>query len=349
MSKILQGNILSAEADALVNTVNTVGIMGKGVALQFKRAFPENYKRYTEACERGEVQLGSVLVYSRGTLDRPKYIINFPTKGHWRSSSRLEDIESGLQDLVHKVAELDVNSIALPPLGCGNGGLEWEQVHTLIEQASEQLPHVEFMVYGPRDSEEPVTLAVSDTKPRLTFVGTALLKLFALYEALDGTIGRLEAQKLAYFLQLAGMDMKLQFVKWRYGPYADALNQMLKRYEGYYVDGFGDMSTGSDMRIKPGVESQADSLLAEHLEAQEFFERTERLIKGFETPYGMELLATVHWAATQEQTNNEFYFVLDAVQSWSKRKKYRFSESHIRAAWERLTDEGWVETPTVRV
>src|SRR5215216_780190 len=166
--------------------------MGKGVALQFRRAFPDNYKAYAAACKRDEVQIGKVFVYHRSTLENPKYIINFPTKRHWRGRSRLEYIQAGLEDLVDEIRYLDIRSIALPPLGCGNGGLEWDEVLPLIEEASEQLPEVEFLVYEPHMAKEPQTLVARESKPGLTPVRAVLLKLFSVYEAVDGTIGRLE-------------------------------------------------------------------------------------------------------------------------------------------------------------
>lgn len=118
------GNLLDAEADALVNTVNTVGVMGKGIALQFKRAFPENYKAYKRACDQGAVELGQMFIWDAGALagDGPRYVINFPTKKHWRSKSKLSDIRAGLDDLVRQLKDLSINSVAVPPLGCGHGG-----------------------------------------------------------------------------------------------------------------------------------------------------------------------------------------------------------------------------------
>lgn len=340
MTELRQGNIFEASAEALVNTVNTVGVMGKGVALQFKRAFPDNYKAYAAACKRGEVQVGKVFVHHRNTLENPRYIINFPTKRHWRGRSRLEYIRAGLEDLVDEARHLDVRSIALPPLGCGNGGLAWEEVLPLIEEASERLPEVEFLVYEPHTAKEPKTLAAREPKPGLTPVRAALLKLFAVYEALDGTIGRLEAQKLAYFLQSAGMDMRLNFAKQKYGPYTATLDHVLKRLEGYYFEGYGDLNTRSRIRLKQGVEEQADSFLSDYPDALQFLERTAHVIDGFETPYGMELLATVHWAVHHEEAEN-FDSVVEAVHDWSDRKKYAFTREHIRVAWEHLLDEGW--------
>ncbi len=157
MFKLLKGDLLEAQAEALVNTVNTKGVMGKGVALQFKRAFRENYKAYAAACERGEIEVGKIFVFDLGTLDHPRYIFNFPTKRHWRQRSRIEYVQTGLEDLVREVRVHDIQSIALPPLGCGYGGLDWDEVRVLIEEAANRLPEVEFLVYGPQETTERKT------------------------------------------------------------------------------------------------------------------------------------------------------------------------------------------------
>jgi O-acetyl-ADP-ribose deacetylase (regulator of RNase III) len=120
---------------ALVNTVNTEGVMGKGVALQFRRAYPENYEAYRAACARGEVKIGRMFVYDTGRLGRPRWIINFPTKRHWRSKSSVEDIEAGLADLRDVMPQLEIKSVALPALGAGLGGLRWDDVQPRIEAA----------------------------------------------------------------------------------------------------------------------------------------------------------------------------------------------------------------------
>lgn len=143
------GNLLNVEADALVNTVNCVGVMGKGIALQFKQAFPEMFKAYQRACKSGTVIPGQMHVYPTGALVGPKFIINFPTKRHWRGKSLLEDIESGFVDLVRQVQSLHLRSIAIPALGSGNGGLDWLIVRALIERSFEALPDVQVLLFEP--------------------------------------------------------------------------------------------------------------------------------------------------------------------------------------------------------
>ncbi|WP_236630110.1 type II toxin-antitoxin system antitoxin DNA ADP-ribosyl glycohydrolase DarG [Thermus thermamylovorans] len=326
----MQGDLLKADVEALVNTVNTVGVMGKGVALQFKRAFPENYRAYAAACRRGEVQIGRVFVHDRGPLFRPRYILNFPTKRHWRQPSRLEYVEAGLRDLVRVVRELGIRSLALPPLGAGSGGLPWPAVRERIQAALEGLEGVEVLVFAP--SPQGVTRFLSPTgkKPRLTPARAALLKLFGLYDALGETLGRLEAQKLAYFLQEAGLDLRLAFAANRYGPYAEALNHVLERLEGHYIVGFGDRTGRSRMRLKPNVLEEVLLFLADFPEADEAASRAASWIEGFESPYGLELLASVHWAVRREGAR-DWPGLQETLKRWNTRKA-RFPEAHLRVA-----------------
>ena len=149
MIELMRGNILEADAEAIVNTVNCIGVMGKGLALQFKKAHPENFEAYREACAAGEVQPGRMFVHATGRMHNPKYIINFPTKRHWRDSSHYEDIEAGLTSLIEEARRLDISTIAVPPLGCGLGGLDWAKVRPMIEAAFAELPGVRVLLFEP--------------------------------------------------------------------------------------------------------------------------------------------------------------------------------------------------------
>lgn len=149
MMEIAHGDILTANAEALVNTVNCVGVMGRGIALQFRKAFPENFSVYERACERGEVRPGKMLVFETGLLTGPRYIINFPTKRHWKGKSRMEDIETGLPALLDEIKKRGIRSVAVPPLGCGLGGLDWNKVRPKIVHAFESLPEVRVLLFEP--------------------------------------------------------------------------------------------------------------------------------------------------------------------------------------------------------
>ena len=251
MVEFVRGNLLEADVDALVNTVNTKGVMGKGVALQFRRAFPANYNAYRAACAAGEVQFGRMFVFQPGQLAGPRAIINFPTKDHWRSRSRLADIEAGLRDLRRVLLELDVRSVALPPLGCGLGGLRLSDVRPLIEQALSELP-LRVLVYEPQPAPAPERMPEARERPRMTPFRATLVWLLGRYLAPGETATPLEVQKLLYFLQEAGEPLRLRFVKQRYGPYADAARHAVERLEGHHVTGFGDGTGDASVRLLPG-------------------------------------------------------------------------------------------------
>jgi O-acetyl-ADP-ribose deacetylase (regulator of RNase III) len=335
-----QGNLLESKADALVNTVNCVGIMGKGIALQFKQAFPENFKQYERACRAGEVQLGKMFVVSTDSLLPPRYIINFPTKDHWKNRSRLESIESGLQDLVAKVRKLGIESIAIPPLGCGNGGLDWGQVRPSIEAAFAPLPDVEVLVFEPQGALAVDEIAVSDQKPALTHARAILLKLIEGYQTVY-RLTKLEVQKLGYFVQEAGEPMKLQYIKHQFGPYANNLNHLLQTLDGHYITGYGDRSKEARMRLLPHASEEATEFLANTPEAIARVNRVSELVEGFETPYGMELLATTHWVVTRSACSVGMEEAIAGVHDWSDRKHQLFKPKHIRTAWQRLFEQDW--------
>jgi len=151
MIEYITGNLLAADVEALVNAVNCVGVMGGGIALQFKRLYPENFKAYAVACRREEVVPGRMFVFERGSFINPRSIINFPTKRHWRERSRLRDIESGLQALVGEIRAREIRSVAMPALGCGLGGLRWENVRALVEDAFAEVDGVRVLVFEPRE------------------------------------------------------------------------------------------------------------------------------------------------------------------------------------------------------
>lgn len=348
MIEFRRDNLLEADAEALVNTVNTVGVMGKGIALQFKKKFPENFKAYARACKGGKVEVGKMFTFPLDKLTNPRYIINFPTKQHWRGKSRLEYVREGLEDLVHEIERLGIGSIAVPPLGCGNGGLDWDdEVRPLIEAALARVPAVRAYVYEPSIASGPIAISTGGPKPDLTPARAAMLGLIAVYKASHYAVGRVVAQKLAYFMQVAGEgSLNLEFKTGDFGPYADDLGFLLQKLEGHYIVGLGDMSGKSEIELLPGAEQEAESYLRDHLETKRHLEKVAKFIEGFETPYGMELLATVHWAATHEGATT-FEEALRVVRDWSPRKGDLFSERHVAVAWEHLEQEGWIPVTSV--
>lgn len=344
MIETIRGNILTDDAEALVNTVNCAGVMGKGIALQFKKAFPDNFKAYEAACRREEVKPGCMFVFETGQMFNPRYIMNFPTKRHWRGKSRYEDIESGLRALVQEVRERKIRSIAIPPLGSGLGGLQWSRVKAMIEAAFDDMPDVRVKLYEPKGSPDATDMPVGTAKPKMTVARALLIKLMKQYARFAYRLTLLEIQKLAYFLQESGMDLKLQYVKHLYGPYAHNLNKVLEILEGHHIRGYGDTQKPDvEITLLPDADIAADRFLRKDPSAAGHLERVADLVDGFETPYGMELLASVHWAAVHEGEVSDAETAVVAMARWNDRKRRLFKPTHIGLAWERLRAEGWVK------
>ncbi|WBB77260.1 macro domain-containing protein [Micromonospora sp. WMMD882] len=350
MIVVSRGNLLTAEAEALVNTVNTVGVMGKGIALQFKRAYPANYTAYRSACTAKDVELGKMFVFDSGRIGSRRYVINFPTKGHWRANSRLSDIRAGLADLVQVVRERQIRSVAVPALGCGNGGLAWEEVRPLIERAFAEIPEVTVLLFPPEGAPDPVDMPVATEKPPMTPGRAVLIRAIERYldraEAVEprGGVTTLEIQKIAYFLQILGEPLRLSFTRGRYGPYADSLNHVLDLLEGHYLVGFGDRSAKTDelrpIHLIEGATDAVSAWLDAHGTSSHTTDRLVELVDGFAAPYSMELLATVHFAAEVPPTTNELDELITRVQGWSGRKSRLFTPDHIKAAHRRLSSAG---------
>lgn len=344
MIELRRGDILKAKADALVNTVNCVGVMGRGIALQFKKVFPEVFKAYEAACKRGQVEPGKVLVHDLTRFEQPHYVINLPTKRHWKGKSRMEDIDAGLDALVAEVRRLGLESVAVPPLGCGLGGLDWEQVRPRIERAFRDLPGVRVLLYEPKGAPSAEEMAKDEKTPGMTQGRALLLGLMRRYLAavMDPFVSLLEIHKLMYFMQEAGEPLRLKFTKGFYGPYAENLRHVLTHIEGHFITGYGDAADDPEKPIEPkdrGL-SAAEEFLRDNPRIHERFDRVVRLIDGFETPIGMELLATVHWVATREDAVDEIAAV-EKAHDWNSRKRM-FTEKQIRIAWGALNREGWL-------
>lgn len=341
---LTKGNLIETDSEVLVNTVNCEGYMGKGIALQFKKAFPENFNAYERACRMGEVQPGRMLVFSTGSMINPKYIINFPTKRKWREKSKIEYIESGLKALIEEVRRLKVSTIAVPPLGCGLGGLEWEKVQPLIEQAFAELPDVRVALFGPTGTPDAKAMPVGTKRPKMTLARALFIRLMQQYMDMAFRLTLLEIQKLAYFLQESGEPLRLNYVVHVYGPYAHNLNKVLETLEGHFIRGYGD-SQKPDVEIEllPGAAIEADRFLSESRDSAARLERVANVIDGFETPYGMELLSSVHWVALHETPQaKDAEQAVQVVQNWNDRKRRMFKSKHIRFAWARLEEQGWL-------
>lgn len=347
--KVTQGDLLKDDAEAIVNTVNCAGVMGKGIALQFKNKWPSNFRAYEAACKAKAVRPGKMFVHGCGGLVKPHYIINFPTKDHWRGKSDIGFIKDGLIDLVQKIRDLGIRSVAVPPLGCGNGGLEWTEVRPLIEAAFMPLGDVEVRLFEPSGGPPAKSMDVHTERPRMTAGRAAILKVVETYRELRYGLSKIEVQKLAYFLQEAGEPLNLRFVKHLYGPYSEPLRHALNKMEGHFIRGLGDGVVEAEIEPMEDALREADDFVQSHVELgiAGRVERVARLIEGFQSSYGMELLASVHWVATHEGGVRSKEDAISAVHAWNPRKKALITGRHVTAAWKRLEDHGWLTRTSI--
>jgi O-acetyl-ADP-ribose deacetylase (regulator of RNase III) len=341
MIEFKTGDILGVHVEALVNTVNCVGVMGRGIALQFKNNFPENFTAYKSACARNEVHPGKMFVFETGTLTNPKFIINFPTKRHWRGKSRMEDIESGLKALVEEIRHRGIRSIAIPPLGSGLGGLNWVDVRKRIEAELRGFNDINVIVFEPNNA--PVATKSREV-PTMSPGRAALVVLMHRYLSglMDPIVTLIEVHKLMYFLQEAGEPLRLRYSKGPYGPYAENLRHVLRTVEGHLLSGYADGGDAPDKQIElvPGAVKDAEAFLSDRQKTVVHFDRVGKLVEGFETPFGLELLATVHWVAMREKTSN-VEDITTKVYAWSDRKR-QFSPRQIAIAFDVLHTKGWL-------
>jgi O-acetyl-ADP-ribose deacetylase (regulator of RNase III) len=362
MIRFTQGNLLDADAQALVNTVNTVGVMGKGVALMFKEAYPENFKAYEEACRSEEVQIGKMFVTERrGEMFGPKWIVNFPTKAHWRFPSRMEWIVQGLDDLKRFITENSVKSVALPPLGAGNGGLAWRDVRRKIEAALAELNDVEVIVYEPTAKYQNVAKRTGVEK--LTVTRALIAELVRRYSILGFDCTLLEIQKLGYFLERFVEKMNLenrmnfQFTANKFGPYSENLKHLLNGLDGSYLHcdkRLGDAAPFDVIRFDDAKRDKISAYLTlpEVKEFRPALERTSELIDGFESPLGMELLATVDWLVNRASVEPNVRAIRERLASWpggktaGERKLRLFEDRTIEIALSSLSDAGLIAAPS---
>lgn len=340
--KYIKGNMLDAEAQALVNTVNTVGIMGKGIALQFKEYFPKNFKVYADACKKEEVQTGKMLVVKESTLNGIKLIINFPTKKEWFKKSQYSYVEEGLKDLINVIEEYQIKSIAIPPLGCGNGGLKWEKVKVLLETYLSGLPNVDIQIFEPNDAIKEI-LQTEEVKKTVGLTDARAMLLYALfkYEKLGEVATVFSANKLAYFLQNSGESMRLQFVPYRYGPYAQAIEKVLYALNGKYITGLEQMKARAfePLKLNYKMYDEVENYINHNLSSRQKhrLESVFNFIDGFETTLSMEILSSTHFLISQDANLTETQLV-EKIQGWNERKKNLITKEYISIAVEHLNN-----------
>lgn len=351
MIKFTKGNLLEADVEAVVNTVNTVGIMGKGIALMFKERFPDNFKAYEKACENKEIRIGKMFVSENGEFFGPKWIVNFPTKTHWRVNTRLEWIEEGLQDLVRVIRDKKISSIAIPPLGCGNGGLNWCDVRPLLVMALEQVEGLDAVVYEPTAKYQNVTKRIGVDK--LTPARALVTEMVRRYCLLGIECSILEVQKLAWFIERGvkrskvNDSLKFEFVADKFGPYSHNLQKLLDALDGSYLHCDKRLADAEPLDLIRFNGDKRDKLNA-YLKSSEgkvyagVLEWASSTIDGFESPFGMELLATVDWLLEEDGVEPTVKRIMDGLKNWagdkdaSQRKLRIFDERSISIALEQL-------------
>ena len=331
MIRFTKGNILESRSEALVNTVNTVGVMGKGIALAFKKSFPNVFEEYKKSVDAGEFKIGEVQIIKTGQLT-PKYVINFATKKHWRHPSKIEYIEEGLIDLKAKILEYDIESISIPSLGCGNGKLEWNDVKPLMLKVLGDVSNdTDILIYEPGFADQKM---IQKDDVKLTPARAMLIHLLNEYQRLGYSVNMLVAQKLAYFLQLNGEPLNLSFEKGHYGPYAHKLLHLLKYLNGFYL-WFKDEDNkpGTSITIDRKNYQRVENYVKDELTSDQKTRIKEILefIHGYESPYGLELLATVDFVKRSAQIE-DLEEIKNEIHNWTSRKKNLMKPFHIEVA-----------------
>jgi O-acetyl-ADP-ribose deacetylase (regulator of RNase III) len=334
----IKGNLLEAQTQALVNTVNTVGVMGKGIALQFKEAFPMNFKLYAAACKRKELQPGKLLVVKEQTLQGEKIIINFPTKTEWYMKSKYEYVEEGLKELVRVIDEYKIESIAIPPLGCGNGGLQWDKVKDIIEKYLGHLKQVYIQVFEPNEAVKEI-LKQQDTNKEVRLTPARAMLLYAMfyYESLGENASLFVANKLAYFLQRLGEKTlnKLKFEAHHYGPYAVQVEHLLHNINGKYLKGLEQMNAKAfePLELQYDKIQEVSDYVKKELNAEQRARLSNliKLIDGFQSALSLEILATVDYVK-KENPGMKQEDIIKTIHNWSDRKRKLFQAKYIQIA-----------------
>jgi O-acetyl-ADP-ribose deacetylase (regulator of RNase III) len=305
--------------------------MGKGIALAFKKSFPIVMEEYTKAIDQGLIQIGRVQVVKTNSLS-PKYVINFPTKKDWRHPSKVEYIEAGLIDLIKTLTDYDIKSISVPPLGCGNGKLKWEVIKPImIKHFTPISERVDVTIFEPGYSDQRM---IQKTNVSLTPARAMLIYLLKQYQVLGYTGNLLVAQKLSYLLQRFGEPLNLDFEKGHYGPYAHRLLHLLKYLNGYYLwFKEEDNKPGTAISIDVKNYQKVEDYIANEIsfDQKKRLDKVLKAIEGFESPYGLELLATVDFI--MQQTKSAQYEIIERdIHNWTNRKRTIMKPYHIKVA-----------------
>jgi len=326
MIKYVEGNLFESKSDALVNTVNTVGVMGKGIALQFKKLFPNNYKEYKYQCDKGQFDIGQLIVTEDQNITTgKKIIINFPTKTHWRKPSEYDFIVKGLDALISVIKEYNIKSIAIPPLGSGNGGLKWSKVKTILETKLSQTDGCAFYIYEPNSAVKEIL-----NKERVKLTPARGMLLYMLFELVKNGefVSEFASEKLCYFLQRFGAQkhFKLDFKANFYGPYSGKVRHVLNHLNGSYISGYAskDKKPFEELNLFIDSESQIREYIESNDDLKKIVEDTNNFLRGYYSAFGLELLSTVDFIASSN-FNSDTSFIKEQLVNWSDRKKTLFA------------------------
>lgn len=349
MIRYITGDLFDSQAEAFVNTVNTQGVMGKGIALQFKEHYPNNYRLYRNACKKGEVCIGRMFITQENEISGTKRtIVNFPTKTHWRYPSQYSFISDGLKDLHEQIINRKIKSIAIPPLGSSNGGLDWERVRPMIIDALSDLD-CDIEIYEPNAR---IKDKMKKERVKLTPARAMLLVVLADMVTEEENPSEFAAEKIAYFLQKFGAEkqFKLTFNKGYYGPYSGKVRYVLHYLNGSYIMGMGSMSNRpfDEISLTQDAASSAIDFLSKD-ENQRFFDiakKTMHFLRGYYSNYLLELLATTSYLMDHDPNmsseigdDEKIKIISTDLMQWSNRKDKLFNtEGAIRLALQHIEE-----------
>lgn len=336
MIRFTTGNIFDSQTEAIVNTVNLAGVMGKGIALQFKERFKNNYQLYRQACLNRTIGIGNSLVVKEQYAGKDIFIINFPTKVHWRNPSEYIYVARGLDNLVDIITLYGIKSIAIPPLGAGNGGLNWGEVKKIIISKLTGLD-CDIMIYEPGYQCESVERNV-----KLTPARALLVYMLARFQREGQDATAFSAVKSVYFLQKfgAGDIFRMKFEPYIYGPYCDKVRHVLHGIDGMYIRGFADMSK-KPFEPFDTISSKIPEIhrfIGQDIILSDIVDRTCRFLDGYWDDFSLELLSSVDYLMDKKPTasEDEIYYKLGA---WSLRKKNLYSdERYVRTAYRHIAE-----------
>lgn len=330
MIECMRGNMFESNADCLVNTVNCEGFMGKGIAYQFKMRFPENNQSYIKACKSGELMVGKMHYYVEDGIT----IVNFPTKNKWREPSRIEYVENGMSTLVELLPQLNVRKIAIPPLGCGNGGLLWDEVKKVIlGKIADLESQYDFVIFEPSGSYK----AVPKKAPQINVSGLVLLDIRINLRRFNS----IRLQKAGYFVNLFLKEEYFKFDQWKYGPYShsiDIVAKKIKEYQGYY--NIDDSQTTFDQLYQVICSEKVDR---EFKKIHAAVEKATAYINNIQTDKRLEGIATVLYLVQNGEQKNKEQIVI-GFKNWSQDKAERFSTKYITECIEYLEETDIIQT-----